>query len=64
MPRSKNDSGLYEAKGTLHFNVKYKRADAISNRVLARDLKEFRYASNYATSANVCALNSTLSISK
>ena len=44
MPRSKNDSGLYEAKGTLHFNVKYQSADAIFNRILARDLKEFRYS--------------------
>ena len=44
MPRSKNDSGLYEPKGTTHFNVKYKSADAISNRVLARDLQTCRYS--------------------
>ena len=44
MPRSKNDSGLYEPKRTIHFNVKYKGASAILNRVLARDLQEYRYS--------------------
>ena len=44
MPRSKNDSGLYEPKRTTHFNVKYKGASAIFNRVLARDLQEYRYS--------------------
>jgi hypothetical protein len=41
IPRSKNDSGLYDPHGTFHFNAKYK-GEAISNRVLARDIKECR----------------------
>ena len=44
MPRSKNDSGLNEPKRTTHFNVKYKGAPGISNRVLARDLQEYGYS--------------------
>ena len=44
MPRSKNDSGLYEPNRTTRFNVKYKGTSAIFNRVLARDLQEYRYS--------------------
>ena len=44
MPRSKNDSGLYEPKRTTHFNVKYKGGSPLLNRVLARDLQECRYS--------------------
>ena len=44
MPRSKSDSGLYEPQGATLFNVKYKGADAISNRVRARDLQACRYS--------------------
>lgn len=43
MPRSKDDSGLYEPRGSTHFNIKYKGAAALSNRALARDLQECRY---------------------
>lgn len=42
MPR-KNDTGVFEPRGTTHFNLKYK-AGAILDRVLARDLEVCRAA--------------------
>jgi len=37
MPR-KNDTGVYEPKGTTHFNLKYKQG-GLDHRCMARDLK-------------------------